>query len=139
MLAGLADRIDLLIDAGPTMGGLESTVLDVTVHPPRLLRPGLVTIAELETLLGPIERTSPEGGGELMRSPGQMRRHYARVRRWKSWQTAGCASPNCAAKDCAIGWLTHRDDGPTPAVRILLPDDAAGYSAQTLCRLAPTR
>jgi L-threonylcarbamoyladenylate synthase len=56
VLRGLADRIDLLLDAGPTSGGLESTVLDLTTQPPRLLRPGLVTIAELEALLGPIVR-----------------------------------------------------------------------------------
>src|SRR5262249_40594478 len=55
VLAGLADCIDLMLDAGPTPGGLESTVLDVTTEPPRLLRPGLVTVAELESLVGHIE------------------------------------------------------------------------------------
>ena len=40
VLAGLAGRIDLLLDGGPASGGLESTVLDVTTVPPRLLRRG---------------------------------------------------------------------------------------------------
>jgi L-threonylcarbamoyladenylate synthase len=35
-------RIDLVLDAGPTAGGLPSTVLDVTVDPPRVLREGVV-------------------------------------------------------------------------------------------------
>jgi len=38
------DRIDLILDGGPTPGGLPSTVLDVTVDPPRLLREGAVRL-----------------------------------------------------------------------------------------------
>ena len=41
--AGLGDRIDLIVDGGPCPIGLESTVLDLTCAPPRLLRPGGVT------------------------------------------------------------------------------------------------
>src|SRR5262249_29961408 len=52
--ADLDGRIDLILDGGPAPGGIESTVLDVTVAPPRILRPGLVTPAELEELMGPI-------------------------------------------------------------------------------------
>src|SRR5262249_54199520 len=38
VLAGLAGRVEMVLDAGPTSGGLESTVLDLTTTPPRLLR-----------------------------------------------------------------------------------------------------
>jgi L-threonylcarbamoyladenylate synthase len=37
-------RIELVLDGGPTPGGLPSTVLDVTVDPPRLLRAGAVRL-----------------------------------------------------------------------------------------------
>ena len=37
-------RIDLVLDGGPTAGGLPSTVLDVTVDPPRVLRDGAVQL-----------------------------------------------------------------------------------------------
>jgi L-threonylcarbamoyladenylate synthase len=37
-------RIELILDGGPTSGGLPSTVLDVTVDPPRVLRQGAVTL-----------------------------------------------------------------------------------------------
>jgi L-threonylcarbamoyladenylate synthase len=77
---GLGGRIDLILDAGPTAGGLESTVLDVTTEPPRLLRPGLVTPAEIEAEIGPILRPGEQragGAGQPLRSPGQLRRHYA--------------------------------------------------------------
>jgi L-threonylcarbamoyladenylate synthase len=42
VLAGLAGRIDLVLDGGTTPGGPPSTVLDVTVEPPRVLRQGAV-------------------------------------------------------------------------------------------------
>jgi L-threonylcarbamoyladenylate synthase len=40
----LRDGIDLVLDAGPTHGGLPSTVLDVTVDPPRVIRSGAVSV-----------------------------------------------------------------------------------------------
>src|SRR5262245_24196245 len=77
ILDGLDGRIDLILDAGPTAGGLESTVLDLTTDPPRLLRPGLVTPAEIEAVVGPVARSaSTETAGPLP-SPGMLARHYA--------------------------------------------------------------
>ena len=54
VLRGLNGRIDMILDAGPTSGGLESTVIDLTVQPPRLLRPGLVSVAELNAVIGEV-------------------------------------------------------------------------------------
>ena len=44
VMRAFEDRIDLVLDAGATAGGLPSTVLDVTVHPPRVLREGAVRV-----------------------------------------------------------------------------------------------
>src|SRR5262249_3373424 len=79
VLAGLDNRIDLVLDAGPTAGGLESTVLDVTTTPPRLLRPGLVTPGQIEAVIGPIvrPRDAPGTAEASLPSPGMMARHYA--------------------------------------------------------------
>ena len=74
---GLDGLIDMILDGGPTTGGLESTVLDVTTTPPRLLRPGLIAPAELEALIGPIGRISPIHEAAALPSPGMMSRHYA--------------------------------------------------------------
>lgn len=41
------DRLDAIIDGGPTPGGMGSTVLDVTVHPPLVLRSGAVSLTEI--------------------------------------------------------------------------------------------
>jgi L-threonylcarbamoyladenylate synthase len=45
VLADFRDRIDLVLDGGPTAGGEPSTVLDVTVDPPRLVRAGAVRVS----------------------------------------------------------------------------------------------
>jgi L-threonylcarbamoyladenylate synthase len=44
ILAHLGGAVDLVLDAGETTGGLPSTVLDVTVDPPRVIRPGAVSV-----------------------------------------------------------------------------------------------
>ena len=77
--ASLGDRIEIIIDGGPCPIGLESTVVDVTSAPPRLLRPGAVTRAALEDLVGPV---AAAGGSptDAPRSPGQLESHYAPVR-----------------------------------------------------------
>jgi L-threonylcarbamoyladenylate synthase len=45
-MAAFAGRIDMILDGGPTAGGPASTVLDVTVDPPRLVRAGAITLGE---------------------------------------------------------------------------------------------
>src|SRR5205085_9568847 len=79
VLRGLDGRIDLVLDGGPTAGGLESTVLDLTTTPPRLLRPGLVSPAEIEEVVGPIVRLSASRveDEKPLPSPGMLTRHYA--------------------------------------------------------------
>jgi L-threonylcarbamoyladenylate synthase len=87
VLKGLDGRIDLVLDGGATPGGLESTVLDLSCSPPRLLRPGLVSRAEIETVIGPIASVDDPGEPDAaecvqpddvpLASPGMMRRHYA--------------------------------------------------------------
>ncbi len=79
VLRGLDGRIDVLLDGGPTAGGIESTVLDLTATPPRLLRPGLLSIAELESVLGPLSRSLPSSveTTQSLPSPGLLPRHYA--------------------------------------------------------------
>ncbi|MEM6791757.1 MAG: L-threonylcarbamoyladenylate synthase [Myxococcota bacterium] len=70
----LDGRVPLVVDGGPTPIGIESTVVSL-LGPPRLLRPGDVSRAALETVVGPVA-VGP-ASGRPVRSPGQMRRHYA--------------------------------------------------------------
>jgi L-threonylcarbamoyladenylate synthase len=75
VLASLGGRIELILDAGPCPGGIESTVIDVTRSEIRLLRPGLIPVTQLEEIVGPV-LTGGKPGGHV-RSPGQMAKHYS--------------------------------------------------------------
>jgi len=73
----LGDRVSLILDGGPCRVGLESTVLDLTTEPARLLRPGGIAAAALEAAIGPIERAQPIADGIARPGPGMMTSHYA--------------------------------------------------------------
>jgi L-threonylcarbamoyladenylate synthase len=71
----LGEAVDLIIDDGPCSVGLESTVLDLSQPAPVILRPGAVTAADLEPLLGPMAANTD--ASVAPRSPGLLLRHYA--------------------------------------------------------------
>ncbi len=73
--AGLAGRIELVLDGGACTVGLESTVVDLSAEPPRLLRPGGLTRARIEAVIGPLA-----AAGDAIRAPGQLASHYAPAR-----------------------------------------------------------
>jgi L-threonylcarbamoyladenylate synthase len=52
VVAGLGDRLPLVLDGGPAPGGTASTILDLTVYPPAILRPGPITAADLRPYVG---------------------------------------------------------------------------------------
>ncbi|OQA11537.1 MAG: Threonylcarbamoyl-AMP synthase [Chloroflexi bacterium ADurb.Bin360] len=78
MLADLDGRIDVLLDGGPTIVGVESTVLSL-VGEPAILRPGGVSREALEAILGPLAVSEHPvlPAEELPASPGLLLQHYA--------------------------------------------------------------
>ncbi len=74
VLDDLGDRIDAILDGGPCRVGIESTVLDATRRPFRVLRPGGATVEAIEDVLG--YRPEPAVDGSLASSPGTRFRHY---------------------------------------------------------------
>jgi L-threonylcarbamoyladenylate synthase len=80
VLHDLGGCIPLIVDGGQANVGIESTVLDLTVSPPRILRPGMISESALFAVLGrpaPLAATTPNRTGEPKRSPGSMPVHYA--------------------------------------------------------------
>ena len=73
--AELGERAALILDGGPCLGGIESTVLDLSGATPALLRPGGVTLEALTAIFGHIEVAATAGAAP--RSPGMLRSHYA--------------------------------------------------------------
>jgi L-threonylcarbamoyladenylate synthase len=77
--AQLGERLELIIDGGQAQVGIESTVLDLTVHPPRLLRPGMIHAETLAATLGQPVASGPAASerGDTLKSPGQLEKHYS--------------------------------------------------------------
>ena len=79
VLADLDDRIEMIVDAGPTQVGLESTVVDLSGEVPTVLRPGAIDIGALRELLPNIRmhRSTAATSDAAMPSPGMLVKHYA--------------------------------------------------------------
>jgi len=74
----LGEKIACIVDGGSCRVGLESTVIDLTSEPPRILRPGGVTQEMLSALLGEVEGYAPKDEDEnAPKSPGMKYKHYA--------------------------------------------------------------
>ncbi|TWT42114.1 Threonylcarbamoyl-AMP synthase [Phycisphaerae bacterium RAS1] len=148
VLKDLDGRIDLLLDGGPTMGGIESTVVDVTVTPPQVLRPGPVSRAMLEDVIGRVELHRRHGGSDAdalssaagaNRAPGMTERHYAPqtplvcVEQDDAAMVGGLASAGRR-----VGWLAlgaARHSCPAGASLIEMPADAGEYGRRLYAAL----
>ena len=74
--ADLGTRVSMILDAGPTRHGLESTVVSIADDFPALLRPGAISTEAIEAVLG-IKLLRRTEGGDAPQSPGQLQSHYA--------------------------------------------------------------
>ena len=87
VLKAFDGQIPLIVDGGPSQVGLESTVLDLAVSPPRLLRPGMISSESIQAVIGGTDVASalradgsPDKsavGAPIPRSPGMLPRHYS--------------------------------------------------------------
>jgi L-threonylcarbamoyladenylate synthase len=129
VLRGLDGLIDTVLDGGPTQGGLESTVVDVSVSPARLLRPGLVTPAEIEAIVGPIEQVVKSVGTETAPSPGMLSRHYAPRTPLEVGEGSERVRRLAEAGE-RVAWLVCEEREEMAGVRIVrMPVDAVEYAA----------
>jgi L-threonylcarbamoyladenylate synthase len=128
VLDDLAGRVDLVLDAGPTPVGVESTVLDLTAAQPTVLRPGGVGVEALTAVLGTpprvagpdtlVPRASKAAPG--LPSPGLLTQHYAP--RAELWLVLGPTSGVLAhmraraqaltSKGRCVGLLIAAEDAP---------------------------
>jgi L-threonylcarbamoyladenylate synthase len=75
VLKYFGDRIRLIVDGGQSQVGIESTVVDLSVSPPQVLRPGMVSEQALLAITGKLSL----GGSQprVLKSPGQLPKHYS--------------------------------------------------------------
>lgn len=114
--------VDLVIDGGPTTAGIESTVIHLGEAPPRLLRPGVITPAELEAVLGPIARGGKHDA--VLPSPGLMERHYAPRAILEVRDDDEARVAELRAAGVAVGWIGFA------GADVNLPRDARAYASR---------
>lgn len=128
VLADLTGRIDAVIDGGGTAIGLESTVVDMTVEPPLVLRLGAVGIDELERIIGKVRpaygKTEGGAGGVVSRiQAGQKYSHYT-----PNTQVVLVEGERKRVSE-KIGILLESYRSKGQKVGLLLSDETAGFFA----------
>jgi L-threonylcarbamoyladenylate synthase len=136
VLRSLSGQIELILDGGPTSAGIESTVLDLTCDPPRILRPGPIGAGELETCVGRVlagpaalpSATSP------LAAPGLMARHYApKATLLLATGDGRHEVGRLTSENRRVGWLVFFTSGlerPADVELVVMPDEAAAYAAR---------
>ena len=114
--ADLGDDVDFVLDGGPCPIGVESTIVDCSVDPPQVLRPGGIPTEDIVALLS-------DGLGEAAgasRAPGMFASHYA---------------PRCHVMLVANDQDAQRLAADRPGVEILDDQDLARYARTLYSRL----
>ncbi|GAB3865920.1 L-threonylcarbamoyladenylate synthase [Dactylosporangium cerinum] len=129
--------VPLVLDGGPCRLGIESTVVDVTVSPPRLLRPGALSLRAIREVVGPLQLPGsapvPAAG---VRSPGLAHRHYApRARLHLVDDPDELTAWAEDAEAGTVGILTHRSTAPRGVQVELLSADPLEYAADLYAAL----
>ena len=131
VLEDMNGKIEGVVDGGPCTVGVESTILDLTCEPPRLLRPGGLPLEDLERLIGHIDVdkavTTPLKEGEQPKAPGMKYRHYAP----KAPVTVFTGAPDASAREI------QRRVGPTSGV-ICFDEYAHLFQGQEVHTLGPS-
>ncbi|MGA7295459.1 MAG: L-threonylcarbamoyladenylate synthase [Terriglobales bacterium] len=119
----LGDEVALVIDGGPCRVGIESTVLSLAGPEPVLLRPGGISRAQLEAIVGPVAVAhDPESG--VHPSPGMHRRHY-------SPRTTLLLLSDGRVPENGLGiYLKHRHSPSRADIKVVqMPNAASDYAA----------
>jgi L-threonylcarbamoyladenylate synthase len=112
--ASLGDAVDYILDGGPCPVGIESTVL--SADPPVLFRPGVIPLAELEAVTGPLHMAQAGSGAHA--SPGMHKRHYQPA------TPLYLGAPPPGGRGFWL-WLTAGREG----AGMIMPAGARGYAA----------
>jgi L-threonylcarbamoyladenylate synthase len=130
----LGDRVPLILDAGPTAVGIESTVVDLSGARPVLLRPGMISREALSQIIGPVDLAGASADAESARpSPGMLDRHYAPRARLVLYADPADARVRAALAEAATGGrpsaLLHWSSRTVPTdLAERLPSDPDGYA-----------
>ncbi|MGD0300503.1 MAG: L-threonylcarbamoyladenylate synthase [Bryobacteraceae bacterium] len=117
----LGDRVAMVLDGGPATIGIESTVLSVAGGNALLLRPGMLTKAEIEAVIGPVTVSDASVVGAHP-SPGMHQRHYSPRTRLVLVEDGQLPSDGRGA----YLWISKSSDA---ACIVRMPDHPRAYAA----------
>ena len=127
------DKIPLIVDGGQSQVGIESTVVDLSVTPPMLLRPGIIHRESVMAVIGKLS-AAPAVGPHL-KSPGMLPRHYAPrarlvVRSWRDDAELRAHVADLGANPPGTHVIAHqRIPEPAGFGRVsLIPHDPEAYA-----------
>jgi L-threonylcarbamoyladenylate synthase len=129
----LGGNVPLIVDGGPAQVGIESTVVDVSITPAQVLRPGIIHRESLLAVLGALQVAGARG--EHLKSPGMLAQHYSprarlMVRTWSNDAelAAQVAELHVPKARCHVLAHHHIPD-PRGFGRVsLIPHDAEAYA-----------
>jgi L-threonylcarbamoyladenylate synthase len=136
VLDSLGDKIGLILDGGQSQVGIESTVLDLTIAPPRVLRPGIIHADSIDEVIGEVcSAKDVNQRGALLRSPGMLPRHYAPkgklvVLAWRDEAELHRQLATCNLQPELTHVIAHRNipSGKSLGGVSLIPDDAKAFA-----------
>lgn len=133
VIEDMAGRIDVIVDGGDGDIGLESTIVDLTVDPPQILRPGYITQDMLSEVLGQVSLDGTiltADSGQAPRAPGMKYRHYA------PQGELIIVSGQVGEVTAYINAHAAQDQAQGHKVGVIGTDEAlAGYRADLICSL----
>lgn len=144
VLESLGAKVSLILDGGPCDRGIESTVIDCTVAPPRILRPGPLARTDLEAAVGgPVDWPAATATmGEPARSPGHRARHYCPKTPLELPPDPATRVAELLEAGKRVGWLMLAADqrarklaGSRDLVTVPMPAEPAAYARQLYATL----
>jgi L-threonylcarbamoyladenylate synthase len=135
--AQLGGKISLIVDGGQSQVGIESTVLDLTVSLPAILRPGMIHAESLAAVCGEVQspKSKVQSPQNALRSPGLLEKHYSPkaklvVLNWRDDADLRfqLSTFNFQPSTCFIIAHTHIPSGENFADVSVMPHDAEAFA-----------
>jgi L-threonylcarbamoyladenylate synthase len=107
----LGNKIPLIVDGGQSQVGIESTVVDLSISPPAVLRPGMIHDRALLAVTGHLQAVV-QGNRAILKSPGQWRKHYSPRAKlvflsWRDESELRVQSSKFTVKDSKLHIIAH--------------------------------